>query len=145
MKIIIILCEANDYDKLLLAHAIPIAQAFDCKVYLIHVASPDPDFIGYDVGPQHERDWRAGVLHGDHQYLQNQAQQLRADGVNATALLLQGETVATVLAEADRLNADMLVMGKHHYGFIHRMMAGSIGDEVNHRANCPVLIIPVES
>ena len=35
------------------------------RVSVIHVAAPNPGFAGYEVGPQHVRDWRAEELnHG---------------------------------------------------------------------------------
>ena len=34
----------------LIEHAISIAEKFSSKIWLIHIAAPDPDFVGYEVG-----------------------------------------------------------------------------------------------
>ena len=35
-----------------------IAKALSAKVWLLHVADPDPDFVGWDAGPQSGGDGR---------------------------------------------------------------------------------------
>lgn len=145
MNTIIILCETNKKDLVLLAYIEPIAKAFGSHIYLIHVAAPDPEFVGYKAGPQHERDWLAETLRHEHRFLQELAQSLRGKGIDASALLLRGETALTILDETKRLHADMLVIKAHHHGLFQKMVTGSIDDAIIHRAHCPVLLVPVAS
>jgi len=145
MKTIIIFCEVNDQDDVLVAQVMPLAKVFGSQLYLIHVAAPEPDFIGYEPGPQHERDWRAGVLHNEHRLLQERAVALRELGIDTTALLLQGETVPMILTEAKRLNADLLVVGNHHHGIFHRVLSGSVSDGLTQQVDCPLLLVPIKS
>jgi nucleotide-binding universal stress UspA family protein len=145
MKAIVVLCEADDQDLALIVHARDLAKAFDGKLYLIHVASPDPDFVGYSAGPQHERDFRASTLHDEHRVLQKRAEELRQQNIDAKALLLQGETVPTVLKEADRLNADLIIIGNHQHGVFYKWLAGSTADGVLYQISRPLLFVPVAS
>jgi hypothetical protein len=43
-----------------------LAKAFQAEVCLIHVEEPEPDFVGYEPGPQYVRDTEAANirLHG---------------------------------------------------------------------------------
>ena len=122
-----------------------LAKALSAKVWLIHVAEPEPDFVGYDAGPQSERDAIAEHFHREHNELQTFAKQLRADGVDTTALLIQGPTAETILNEASKLNADMVIVGSHGRGAMERLLMGSVSEDVLRRTGCPILIVPTHS
>ena len=56
-------------------------------------------------------------------------QLVKAD-VNATALMAQGDPVKTVMKEADRLDAELIVVGSHGHGMMFDVLMGSV--EVGH-------------
>jgi len=120
------------------------AECFSARIWLIHVASPDPDFVGYDAGPQSVRDQVAEHLREEHQRLQSIAAELREAGLETTALLVQGPTAEKILAEAEEHAADLIVMGSHGHGAMHRMLMGSVSERILRKADCPVTIIPYQ-
>ena len=119
-----------------------IAATFPAEVWLVHVAPPDPAFVGYGAGPKAVRGQVAAEHHARHQQVQQLADRLRADGVEATALLLQGPTVATLIAEANRLPAELIVLGSHGHGAVYELLVGSVSEGVVRAAQVPVLLIP---
>jgi len=119
-----------------------LAESFSARLWLIHVASPDPDFVGYDAGPQSVRDQVADHLREEHQRLQAIATELRESGVETTALLVQGLAAEKILAESERHAADLIVMGSHGHGAMYRALMGSVSEQVLRKAGCPVTIIP---
>ncbi len=125
-----------------LGHAQVVSGAFAGKLWLLHVAAPDPDFVGYSAGPQSVRDQMAKIFHQEHKQLQAEAEKLRDAGIDATAVLAQGPTIETIMEEADRLNVDMIVLGSHGHGAMYQLLVGSVSEGVLHRATCPVLIVP---
>ena len=118
------------------------AAAPEAKVWLLHVAEPDPSFVGYDAGPAVVRDQVAAEYRREHQQLQACAERLRGSGVEATALLTQGAIADTILTEAVRLEVQLIVMGSHGYGAIADLIAGGVCRVVLRKALCPVLVIP---
>lgn len=122
--------------------AASIARAFAARLVLLHVAAPDPDFVGFDVGPQSVRDARARELRDEHRELQRRADDLRERGIDVEALLVQGPTVDTILGKAAHLDADLLVLGSHGHGALHRALVGSVSEGVLRRGLLPVLIVP---
>lgn len=112
------------------------------RIWLLHVVAPDPDFVGYDVGPQYIRDTVAHHVHEEHRQLQAWAEQVRAQGADCVALLVQGPTVATILHEADRLGVDCIVLGSHGKGAVHRLLVGSTSEGVLRETRVPVMIVP---
>jgi nucleotide-binding universal stress UspA family protein len=119
-----------------------IAGCFSARLWLVHVVSPDPDFVGYDAGPQSVRDEVASHLREEHQQLQSAAAEIREAGIETTALLVQGPTAEKILAEAAAHDADLIIMGSHGHGALYRALMGSVGERVLRRAHCPVTIIP---
>ncbi|HBA82981.1 MAG TPA: universal stress protein [Verrucomicrobia bacterium] len=118
------------------------AGKLDADFWFIHVAEPDPAFLGYEMGPQTVRDQMASKYRKEHQQLQQEVEALKKSGLKATALLVQGSTVDVILQEASKLNADMIVMGSHGHGPVHNLLVGSVSEGVLQRAACPVLVIP---
>lgn len=119
------------------------AQATHGSVWLLHVAAPDPDFVGYEAGPAVLREQVAHEYRDQHRALQAHAETLRAEGMDATALLIQGPTAATILAEARRLGADLIVMATHGHGAVFHLVVGSVSQGVLRDATIPVLLVPV--
>jgi nucleotide-binding universal stress UspA family protein len=67
---------------------------------------------------------------------------LRESGVDATALLVHGKTVDTILTEAADLDIDLIVVGSHGRGAMYQLLVGSISEGVLHRSSKPVLVVP---
>lgn len=118
------------------------ARRLSCELILIHVAEPDPDFIGYGAGPESVRLAVAHKFTRAHQRIEALAVELRKDGIEATALLLQGATAETILREADRVGADAIVMGTRARGPLRTLLLGSVSKEVLAGSTRPVLLIP---
>ena len=113
------------------------------ELFLIHVADPDPDFIGYGAGPESVRLAVAHKFTRAHQRMEALATELRKEGLVATtALLIQGATAETILREADRLAADLIVMGTRARGALRSLLLGSVSKQVVAGSTRPVLLIP---
>ncbi|MEJ2546815.1 MAG: universal stress protein [Gemmatimonadota bacterium] len=112
------------------------------EIYLLHVAEPDPSFVGFDAGPDEVRDQVAREFQQEHERIQALADRLREAGFNAKALLVQGPTVTTILAEADKLNAEAIVVGSHGHGKLYDFAVGSVSSEVIRKSKVPVLVVP---
>ena len=125
--------------------AAEIARCFASKLWLIHIAAPEPDFVGYGTGPQSKRDWRAKTLREEHRYIQDKALELEQSGIDVTPLLVQGMTVETILQEASKLKTDMIVIGSHGHGALYKALVGSVSAGIIGKASCPVLIVPAKT
>jgi nucleotide-binding universal stress UspA family protein len=143
IKNILVAVDFNDNIGDLLGYAESIAIKFGSKVWLIHVSAPDPDFVGYEPGPQYIRDSRAEELKEEHRRLQGLCKTFLSDNLRSEALLIQGSTVETVLEEAKKLNADLLIVGTHKYGFMESFFLESVSLKLFKNANIPFLAIPI--
>lgn len=118
------------------------AGSRQAELFLVHVTAPNPDFIGYEVGPQTVRDNLATRYHEEHRQLQSMEADLTDRGIEVTALLLQGPTIEKLLSEAARLEVGMIIMGSHGHSALHDLLVGSVTDGVLRKSNVPVLVVP---
>jgi nucleotide-binding universal stress UspA family protein len=142
MKTILAAVDFSPATDAVITHAVELARAFGAALYLIHVAAPDPDFVGYEPGPDSVRQNVAGELRDVHRQIQERSAELRAGGLDCTGLLVQGSTPDTLVKEAERLNADVIVLGSHGHGALHRALLGSVSEHILHHAKRPLLILP---
>ena len=144
MKNILAAIDFSDVTEKVISTAAEMAKSFSSKLWLIHVAAPEPDFIGYDTGPTCERDWRAKVLRKEHRYIQSKALELEKNGIDVTPLLIQGATVATILSKADQLDIDLIVIGSHGHSAFYKTLVGSVSEGIICQASCPVIVVPAK-
>lgn len=74
--------------------------------------------------------------------LQQQLLSARAAGVRAArAHLRQGEPAEKIVALAEVLDADLIVVGNRGAGRVKRLIIGSVSEGVVRRASCPVMVV----
>ena len=125
-----VLKEARDWARL------------GAKLWLLHVVAPDPDSIGLPTDPDTVRDALARQLRLQRARLEEFAQDLRQDGIDASTLLVQGPLAETILKEADKLGVNAILMGSHARGQLHELLIGTTRRGVLRHATRPVLLIP---
>jgi nucleotide-binding universal stress UspA family protein len=143
MKNILVALDLADTTPAVLLRAREFAHALAAKVWLLHAAPPNPDFAGFEAGPPSVRKSVADELHDEHRKLQRLADELRGEGLECTALLIQGATVEVVLKEAGDIAADLIMIGSHGHGLFHQILAGATSETILHRSRIPVLVVPV--
>lgn len=140
---ILVAVDLSPASDRVIATAERVAQAIAAAVYVLHVAEPDPDFVGYGAGPQVVRDQVAELHHREHRAVQALAERLRAVGIDATALLIRGPTVETTLKEAERLHAELVIVGSHGRSALYDVLVGSYSAGILRRSTVPVLVVPM--
>lgn len=144
MKTILMPVDFTDVTPAVVAAAGDLAQKYGAAIHIVHVAEPNPDFVGYQTGPKSVRDAEAGALRDEHQQLQDIAVSLRADGIEAHSHLVHGPTVEKILEELDKLEADFVVIGSHGHNPVYRFLLGSTTEGLIRKERCPVLVVPSE-
>ncbi len=142
MKNILVAIDFSSISNKLIETTEPLAKKLGAKVWLVHIAAPEPEFVGYSVGPQYIRDKQADELRMEHRELQLLANHLRERRVDAEALLIQGPTAEMLIGEAIKLNADLIVLGAEDHGKIFKAIFGSVWEEVVKKTHVPVMLVP---
>ncbi|MGD1808879.1 universal stress protein [Dapis sp. BLCC M126] len=142
MKNIVVAIDFSPITPAIITQAETLAQGFKSKLWLIHIAEPEPDFVGFKTGPQPKRDHWAEEFRKEHKQIQDLAEESRQKGFDAVALLTQGSTIETILAETKKLAADLIIVGSNGRSGIEKLFMGSVSEGILKDALCPVLVIP---
>lgn len=144
MKNILLTIDFNNNEIVLIDRAIEIAAAFDAKIWLLHVVAPEPDFVGLEVGPQYVRDSRAEQIKRERRLLSDYTDVIKLENVRCEAVLIQGATIEMILKEAEKLNTDLIIIGRHDHSIMYKAFFGSVASGVIKKSKIPVMLIPME-
>ena len=142
MKQILAAVDFSDVTSCVVDRAAELAKAFSAKLTLLHAAAPDPEFVGYEPGPQTVRDTRALELRSENRDLEEMARSLTDQGIQTIGKLVMGPTVMTIIEHARALEADLIILGSHGHGALYKALVGSATEGVMRKSTCPVLVVP---
>jgi len=143
MKNILVAIDLEDNSQIVVENAAALAEKFAAKIWILHVSDPDPDFVGNAVGPQYIRDNLAMEIHHEHKLVKQFVDMVKARGIAADGLLIQGITIEMILAETEKLQIDLLVLGRHKHNLLYNFFAGSTHTSVVNKSKIPVLVVPI--
>jgi len=123
-----------------LGEAIRLAAAHRASLRLVHVVAMPYVYDGETVDFAALADARAEP---GRRVLADAEAQARGEGVETEVVLSStdgGTTGAALVAEARRWPADLIVLGTHGHGVVHRLLGGTAEDVVR-AAPVPVLLV----
>lgn len=115
----------------------------EARVHMVHVV-PDPvPAVWSDELPQidvHllEHNWRDGAT----RQLVAFAEAARLDAGRFETAVAVGTPATEIVRYAEQHRADVIVMGSHGHGVVHRFLLGSVAERVLRQAPCAVMIVP---
>ena len=63
-------------------------------------------------------------------------------GVECATEVVEGQLIDSILKEAGRVDAGMIIMGSHGHGAFYELLVGSVTEGVLRRSDRPVLVVP---
>ncbi|MEQ1690606.1 MAG: universal stress protein [Gemmatimonas sp.] len=132
---VVIATDFSEFSLYAAQVALSIA-APDAHVCLVHVAPP---FSKTDPGLEDRATaYRNQALHGFAQV----HERLLRDGITFEELLVEGNPSDELIKVIRTKEADLVVSATHGYGFLRRMILGSVAAELLRHAPCSVLCVP---
>ena len=142
MKTILAPVDFSAVSDLVVAEAATLARAFQGRVVLLSVIQPPAIVAEYAPLMQNIAEITVAGEKAAARKLGAAQQKLQADFIEAETAQLVGSPVQHILAEADRVGADYIVMGSHGHTALYDLLVGSTTHGVLMRARCPVIIVP---
>jgi nucleotide-binding universal stress UspA family protein len=144
MRRILACVDLSETSEKVVDCAVSLTAAGD-ELVILHVAAPEPDFVGYDPDPKSMRDQVAKTLRDEHQAVQRIAERIRSTGLTVMPLTVQGATVARIAEHAERLGAALVVVASHGRGLLHELVVGSVVTGLLRTVTIPVVVVPVHA
>ena len=135
-------CETTTITTPIMERTLELASAFSSKVWILHIV-PHPGQPPFNIDSKRLRGEVAAELRHEHDLLQHLAQGLRDQGIEATALLVEGAITRTILKESDRLDIDLIILGCHKHGLIYGALMEFTEEGLLSKCPRPIMFIPV--
>jgi len=149
MKRILVAIDGSEPSWKALEAAGDLARLHGARIDLLHVVPPEPQPAGLEAFARAERipleeelaRWRSERLTGD-ELVRDARDRLRAAGVEpGETLVEEGAPAPAILATAERLGTDLVVVGSRGRTGLAATLLGSVSKRVAEHARCSVLIV----
>ena len=128
-----------------IAMTLQVARGVGARVLLVSVAPRQPDAFGHQVVRKVVTEPVPEELHDRRAMLDRHAQTLADAGIECETLMVRGNPGRTLIDEARRAGADLVVMGSHGRGALYRKLIGSVSERVLADGRVPVLVVPART
>ena len=142
---ILLATDGSEEADLAALRAVDLADATDSELHVVHVGvvpsflKSYPGTLGY-YDKLYEQ-----IEEVSKELLRKQSWRVKTvGGTVAGAHLRMGEVALEIVALAEELGADLIVMGSRGLGGVRRALMGSVSDSVVRHAHCPVLVVRPE-
>ncbi len=140
MKTVLAPIDFSLVSRRVVDEAISVARAIGGRLVLLNVITPLPVLSESAEGEPEGFTTRAEKNAASR--LAELQKQLRDEGVTAHAVHRIGPAGERILEQAERLEANYIVMGSHGHGAFYDLIVGSTTMRVLKQAVCPVVIVP---
>jgi nucleotide-binding universal stress UspA family protein len=125
--------------------AIELGELLHASIELLHVAS-DPTPLAIPAGEggavPMQIDVEAGLA-AESARLDATAAKVRRRGLTCSVGLAMGRTHAEIIDHANKIGADLIVLGSHEHHGVAGAFLAHVAEKVVRHAPCPVLVVPL--
>ena len=125
-----------------IAEATTLARAIGARLVLLHVVTPAPVIGSAPTLLMASAEFAAAADREAVKKLTQLQRSLRDEGVTAQAVHDNGDARTCIVAQAEKLSADYIVMGSRGRTAFHGMLAGGTATGVLESASGRVVIVP---
>jgi nucleotide-binding universal stress UspA family protein len=144
IKRILLALDGSPFSEQAIASATMLGRPFNAEYALMMVVEPPvpiADPSGLMIVPTSANSEKA-LQAAATKYLDGVAARLRQDGLSVTTHPTEGPAAAsTIIAQADALKADLIVLASHGAGGFERLVVGSVADKVIRGSTHATLIV----
>jgi nucleotide-binding universal stress UspA family protein len=145
MRNILAPVDLSEISVAVMRQASCFGQSLASNLWLLHVVPATSHSYPYNL----DRNlWRREVAKGlrhRHRQLHEWAEQLRRERNHVFTRFIAGTVDTVILAEAERIHADLIIMGSHDHGNVYHALFGGVGQKVMHKVSCPVMLVSPET
>jgi nucleotide-binding universal stress UspA family protein len=141
MKKLLVAIDLSEPSKEVIEAALQLATALDGSIELVHVREPFVYAMAGQYGPSPAQE-QALVAWIDHS-LASASDRLNHARVPCVTTSLYGSPAREIAAHADKIGADLIVVGTHGRGGLSHAVLGSVAERIVQKAKRPVLTVPV--
>jgi nucleotide-binding universal stress UspA family protein len=141
-KKVLLAMDSSEGAELAARAAVDVAESTGSALHMVYV-EPLADFIkNGDVAPGYDHQLYNMIEAEGQETLRKLVWRVKvAGGTVADAHLRMGAVAEEIVALADQLEVDLIVVGSRGLRGIRRALAGSVSESVFRHAHCPVMVV----
>jgi len=143
IKTILVATDFSEDADTAIETAIELAKAFDAKLELFHAYHVEipPSYAGFGGDFSRPEDILQTINEGAQGAMNRLVEQVAEKGLDVRGRVPMDHASVAILDEADRLLADLIVMGTRGLTGLEHLVLGSTAERVIRLAPCPVLTV----
>ncbi len=138
-KTILVPTDFSENAEHALDYAVALAAKLDAKLHLLNVIGMQ--MIGAEYGIAVTQSMVEDIMRGNQSALDKLVASRTAKAAFGPAQLEVGDARSVIEATAQKIHADLIVMGTHGRRGLTRLLLGSVAESVVRTAPCPVLLV----
>jgi nucleotide-binding universal stress UspA family protein len=142
MKTILAPIDFSKVSDAVVNEATFLARSTEGRVILLAVVQPPVVVTEYAVMIDNIAEITAAGEKNAVRQLEKIEEKVKADFVEVESVQVVGAPVANIIEQAEKCDADYIVMGSHGHTAFYDLLVGSTTHGVLMRAKCPVVIVP---
>lgn len=142
MKRILVALDFSEVTTKVIDQAKLLTKTFDAELRLVHA-----DYLLPYLGA-HQYDQHIALEAYENQKKHNKEElarlqkKLESEGVKAEIILHEGDVDDSIIEEAQKFKADLIILGAHKHGKLYHLFFGNISENIIQKSICPVMVIP---
>lgn len=141
-KVIVVGVDGSEASVDAARGAVALARARSAKLYVVTVVRPREGWWGIVGSPPTAEALGDSLSDAQRDVLDRTLGSVDLEGVDYETQEEIGEPSSRLIDVCNRVDADVLVVGRRGSGLLRRMVVGSVANHVVHEAPCPVLVVP---
>ncbi len=157
MNNILVAKDLSKESSNVIRYALELGCKFHAQVHVLHVMptvdSAVLNMVALTMGPDKLAEFNAmneaelaKKTHDQlHEIIQKETELMEEENVNPPKVEVHhGEPAPMILAVADRLDVDMIILGSHSKGKLHYAFLGSVAEKILRKTHRAMTIVPPE-
>jgi len=119
-----------------------LARKNGATLHLVTIVRPPEGWWGIVGSPPTPSALSKSLTDAQREILDSVVGEMDLTGIEVIQVEDVGDPARMLLDYAQKVDADVMVIGRRGAGVIERIMLGSVANRVVHDAECPVLLVP---
>ena len=147
IKTILVATDFSSDAEAAVETAIELAKAFDAKLELFHAYHVEipPIYAGFGGDFTRPEDILGPIREGAEATMDRLVEDVAAKGVSVQGRIAMDHASRAILEEAERVLADLIVIGTRGLTGLEHFVLGSTAERVLRLAHCPVMTVKAKS
>jgi nucleotide-binding universal stress UspA family protein len=141
-KTIVVGVDGSEQSRHAAGLAASMARCSDAQLHLMTVVRPPEGWWGIVGSPPTSTALGKTLMDAKQEILDSMLETIDLTDVEYQLVEDIGDPARMLVEYAEKVGADLLIVGKRGAGLIERMVLGSVANRVVQDAPCPVLVVP---